>query len=229
MNEKKYSDTTTNENIIQSNNIRSNVNYSNNVQVNTGSKLNHFLRILSQLPCLNQKMAKKIGFHLLGNKHVLQNLISTLQDGLDYIKTCNECCVFTDNEKCAICRDAVRDSQQLCVVSDVANLISIENTKMFTGKYHILGGSLSKVDNILPEDLNLTQLLDRIKEHNVKHVLIALNPTIEGRATAYHIKCLLDKTDIVVTMLGIGIPFGGDLDYMDPQTIKEALKGKVQL
>ena len=130
---------------------------------------------------------------------------------------------------CGICRDTGRDSEQLCIVSDVSNLISIEKTKMFNGKYHILGGAISQVDQITPDDLKLTQLLERIEKNNVKQILIALNPTLEGRATTYHIKCLLEKKDIVITSLGIGVPFGGDLDYLDVQTIREALKGKITL
>lgn len=190
--------------------------------------INDLIKIFSKLPSLGPRSAKRIVLHLLNNKeNVMQPLIFAMQDGYNKIKKCPICGNLTTENICEICSDTTRNNEVLCIVENVADLWAIENTSIYKGQYHILGGNLSASDGRGPEDLNIESLIEKLKNNkDIKEVIIATNPTIEGQTTAFYVADLLKDFDIKITKPAYGIPLGSEFNYLDESTLDIAFKDK---
>ncbi len=189
--------------------------------------LDNLIRMLGGLPGLGNRSARRIALHLLNKRdNLMLPLAHSLQDAAQNVKECNICGNFDLNDLCAICRDAKRDQSKICVVTSVSDIWAIERTHAFKGLYHVLGGLLSALDGIGPEDLRLEQLTKRITDHKPEEVILALSATVDGQSTAHYINDYLSQYDLEITHLAHGVPMGGELDYLDDGTITTALKSR---
>lgn len=189
--------------------------------------LNDLIKMFSKLPSLGPRSARRIVLHLLNNKEsIMSPLISLMEEGYKTIKKCPICGNLTTEDICEICSDTTRNNDVLCIVENIADLWAIESTMIYKGQYHILGGNLSASEGRGPNDLNLESLINKIKEGNIKEVIIATNPTIEGQTTAFYIVDLLKGFDIKITKPAYGIPLGSEFNYMDESTLDIAFKNK---
>lgn len=189
--------------------------------------LNHLIKMLGGLPGLGNRSARRIALHLLNQKSSLMiPLAETLQNAAENIKACNICGNLDINDPCHICVDTKRDSSQICVVAQVSDLWAIERTSAYKGVYHVLGGLLSALDGIGPEQLNIDKLLTRVENEKPKEIILALSATVDGQSTAHYITDRLDNKDVEITHLAHGVPVGGELDYLDDGTITTALRSR---
>jgi len=190
--------------------------------------LNRLVDGLSDFPGIGKKTAERMAFYLLkSNDAWAQNLAKAIMDVKEQIHECPICHNISDTSPCSICSDAKRDPSLLCVVEDTTDLVVFEKTNHFRGKYHVLGGVLSPLDGIGPEDLHFDTLLERI--NGEEEVIIATNPNAEGETTALYLAKLLKEHNIKVTRLASGIPVGGDLEYTDEATLVSALEGRREI
>ena len=182
---------------------------------------------LSKLPGLGQRSAERITFYLLkAPAEETAKLAQAILDIKSKIKACSTCNNITEQDPCAICRDPRRTSDELCVVEQPPDVLSIEKAHEFRGRYHILLGAISPLDGIGPDDLKIKSLLERVKKETVKEVIIATNPTSEGEATAIYLSKLLKPLGTKITRLARGIPMGSSLEYIDALTMTKALEGR---
>ncbi len=185
---------------------------------------------LKRLPGVGPKSAQRIAFFLLklenGEAEQLSEAIRELKQS---IQLCEICKNITDTSPCMICQDPMRDQHLLCIVEDSANLVPIEQTGHFRGRYHILQGVLSPLHGIGPEQLHLDSLADRVRTEEIQEVVIATNPTVEGEATAFYIAKLLKPTGTRVTRIAMGVPVGSELEYVDRATMTRAMDGRNEL
>ena len=194
--------------------------------------LARLLAELEKLPGIGPKSAQRLAFFLLRASQDDNRALSEAIRGIrEQIRPCGNCGNFTDEEECDICRAPRRENGQLCVVSEARDVLSIENSGEFYGRYHVLGGVINPLDGIGPGDLRLETLLPRLESENVEEVIIALSPTVEGETTGSYLASLLHEraAQVKVTQLARGLPFGGDLDYADQVTIAGALRGRREL
>ena len=190
--------------------------------------LNRLVNSLSDFPGIGKKTAERMAFYLLkSNDGWAQNLAKAIMDVKEQIHECPICHNISDTSPCSICSDAKRDPSLLCVVEDTTDLVVFEKTNHFRGKYHVLGGVLSPLDGIGPEDLHFDTLLERI--NGEEEVIIATNSSAEGETTALYLAKLLKEHNIKVTRLASGIPVGGDLEYTDEATLVSALEGRREI
>ncbi|KLU67149.1 recombination protein RecR [Desulfosporosinus acididurans] len=182
---------------------------------------------LARLPGIGPKTAGRLAFYLLQQPQISQDLAQAILTANHSLKKCSICSNFTDQDPCALCQNPQRDSTELCVVEHPRDVVSLEKTKEFKGRYHVLHGVLSPMEGIGPEQLTINLLLKRLK--GVQEVVMALNPTVEGEATALYLARLLKPLGIKVTRIAHGLPVGGDLEYADEVTIARALEGRRQL
>ena len=190
--------------------------------------LNRLVDGLSDFPGIGKKTAERMAFYLLkSNDGWAQNLAKAIMDVKEQIHECPICHNISDTSPCSICSDAKRDPSLLCVVEDTTDLVVFEKTNHFHGKYHVLGGVLSPLDGIGPEDLHFDTLLERI--NGEEEVIIATNSSAEGETTALYLAKLLKEHNIKVTRLASGIPVGGDLEYTDEATLVSALEGRREI
>ena len=190
--------------------------------------LNRLVDGLSDFPGIGKKTAERMAFYLLkSNDAWAQNLAKAIMDVIEQIHECPICHNISDTSPCSICSDAKRDPSLLCVVEDTTDLVVFEKTNHFRGKYHVLGGVLSPLDGIGPEDLHFDTLLERI--NGEEEVIIATNPNAEGETTALYLAKLLKEHNIKITRLASGIPVGGDLEYTDEATLVSALEGRREI
>jgi recombination protein RecR len=190
--------------------------------------LNRLVDGLSDFPGIGKKTAERMAFYLLkSNDGWAQNLAKAIMDVKEQIHECPICHNISDTSPCSICSDAKRDPSLLCVVEDTTDLVVFEKTNHFRGKYHVLGGVLSPLDGIGPEDLHFDTLLERI--NGEEEVIIATNSNAEGETTALYLAKLLKEHNIKVTRLASGIPVGGDLEYTDEATLVSALEGRREI
>ena len=195
-----------------------------------GSDIEKLIKIVAKLPSLWARSSRRIVLHLLKKKDaVLLPLIAALQNVADNIKKCPVCGNFDTEEPCAVCRDAARDTEVVCVVQDVADLWAMERVGAYRGQYHVLGGILSALDGVTPEDLNIESLFLRLNEGRIKEVILALPATIDGQITNHYLLSRLKEYPIKVTTLAQGLPLGGELDYMDDGTIQLALSARKEI
>jgi recombination protein RecR len=184
---------------------------------------------LSKLPGIGGRTAQRLAFHLLrASDEDAFALAEAIREVKERIGFCEVCFNLADGPRCRICSDARRDRDVICVVEEPSDVISIERTHEFRGRYHVLGGALSPIDGIDPDDLKIAELYDRIGDDEVKEVVIATNPTTTGEATALHIAAGLRERapEIAVTRLASGLPVGADLEYADELTLGRALAGR---
>lgn len=185
---------------------------------------------LGKLPGIGNKTAQRLAFHILDMKEYDANrLADSITDAKNKIRYCSICNNLTDIDPCAICSGYDRDSGIICVVEDSRDIIAMEKTKEFKGVYHVLQGAISPMEGIGPEDIKIKELLDRIKTTEVKEIIIATNPNIEGEATAIYISKLMKPLGIKTTRIAHGIPIGGDLEYTDEITLIKALEGRREI
>ncbi|MBW1974681.1 MAG: recombination protein RecR [Deltaproteobacteria bacterium] len=189
--------------------------------------LKNAISALQGLPGLGEKSATRIAMYLLDSpQERVKEFCDALLKMKQSIRRCRDCFHLSDDDLCPVCSDPARDPQQICVVETTSDLLSIEQADFFKGRYHVLGGTLDPINNISPEDLTIPQLLDRIKRDRVKEIIIATNPTQQGEATAHYLVEVLKEFPVTVTRIGVGIPMGGDLKYIDPVTIRLALEAR---
>jgi recombination protein RecR len=185
---------------------------------------------LSKLPSIGPRSAQRIAFHIIrGRKEDAIGLAEALQEVKEKIKPCKRCFNLTEAEECEICRDARRDSSVICVVEDAYDIGPIERTNEYRGLYHVLGGALSPLDGIEPEDLRIAELLERVRNEGTVELVIATNPNTTGEATALFIAQEVKDLPVRVTALASGLPVGGDLEYADEVTLGRAFAGRREL
>lgn len=183
-----------------------------------------------KLPGIGPKTASRLAFFVLGMKEEdVSQLAQALMNAKRNLIYCSVCQNITDVDPCRICGDGSRDRSIICVVQDPKDLIAMERTREYNGQYHVLHGAISPMDGIGPEDIRIPELLKRLHDEEVKELILATNPTIEGEATAMYISRLIKPTGIRVTRIARGIPVGGDLEYADEVTISKALEGRREI
>ena len=182
------------------------------------------------LPGIGHKSAQRLAYYVLGMpKEKAEQFATTVLEARNAIHYCKVCCNLTDQELCPVCRNEERDRSIICVVEDPRDVFALERTNEFHATYHVLHGAISPLAGIGPNQLCIKELLDRVKHPEVKEVIMATNPTVEGEATAMYISRLLKPLGIKVTRLAYGIPVGGDLEYADEVTLSRALEGRSEL
>ena len=187
------------------------------------SELDTLIQLLARLPGLGPRSARRAALHLIKRREsLLEPLAAALAKAADAIRPCPVCGNLDTIQPCTICRDPERDETMICVVEDLADLWALERTGAFRGRYHVLGGTLSALDGVGPEDLNIERLLGRLKPG--REVILALNATVEGQTTAHYIIDLLADYPVKVTRLAHGVPVGGELDYLDDGTLAAAMR-----
>ncbi len=194
------------------------------------SKISELIDSLKTLPGIGPKSAKRMALSLLSsNKEIGLSLSKSIEDAILNIQLCKKCFVLNDQEICEICKSVNRNNNSICVIESTSDLYSIEETSEFDGRYFVLNGLLSPIDNISAEELRIEKLLDMINDYNSKEVILALNSTLEGEATAYFLLEKLKKMDVTVTRIAQGVPAGGDLNYVDNNTLRRAISFRTEL
>jgi len=192
--------------------------------------LNKLIGELSKLPGIGNKTAQRLAFNLLSvEKSEALSLANAIIDARENMRYCSECGNLTDQDPCLICRDLKREQDIICVVESPKDVAAIERMREFKGKYHVLHGAISPMDGIGPEDINLKSLIIRLQKSEVKEIIMATNPNIEGEATAMYIARLVKPSGIRVSRIAHGVPVGGDLDYADEITLSKAMEGRREL
>ena len=188
--------------------------------------INEFKR----LPGIGQKSAQRIAFHVLrATRDDAEHLSQAILDVKDKLGLCSACNNISDSDVCQYCRDSNRDARVVCVVEEPHNIIGIETTRMFNGRYHVLHGSLSPLRGIGPESLKIKGLVERIGQGEIEEVIVATNPTVEGEATAVYLARLLKPLGVKVTRIAMGIPVGSDLEFADEVTMSKSLEGRREM
>jgi recombination protein RecR len=185
---------------------------------------------LKHLPGIGQKTAQRLAFHLLrATPEEALALADAIRDAKLNIRECSICNNITDTDPCLYCSSPTRNRKTICVVEEPHNIMAVEKTRQYSDLYHVLGGTLSPLDGIGPEQLKLRGLIERLKGGTVEEIIIATNPTAEGEATAVYVSKLLKPLGVRVTRIGVGIPVGSDLDYADEVTMLKAMEGRREL
>jgi len=188
--------------------------------------INEFKR----LPGIGQKSAQRLAYHVLrSGREDAEHLAQAILDVKDKLGLCRVCNNISDSELCTYCADPNRDAKVVCVVEEPQNIVGIETTRQFEGRYHVLHGALSPLRGIGPESLKLKNLVERIGEGLIEEVIVATNPTVEGEATAVYLARLLKPLGVRVTRIGMGIPVGSDLEFADEVTISKAMEGRREM
>ena len=182
---------------------------------------------LGRLPGIGPKSAQRIAFHIIQSERVdTTRLVEVLRTVKERVKFCTECGNLSEEELCRICRDPRRENSTICVVEESKDVIAIEKTREFRGKYHVLGGAISPIDGIGPENLRIRELLTRLASTEVQEIIIATDPNLEGEATATYLTRLIKPMGITISRLASGLPVGGDLEYADEVTLGRAFEGR---
>jgi recombination protein RecR len=195
-----------------------------------GPEIERLIQLLARLPGLGPRSARRAALHLIKKREPLMApLASALQVAIDKIQVCKTCGNIDTQNPCTVCTDERRDPSVIIVVADVADLWALERAEVLNARYHVLGGTLSPLDGIGPQDLTIDALVSRAHDPAVKEVVLALNATVDGQTTAHYITDLLHGADVVVTRLAHGVPVGGELDYLDEGTLSAAMKSRTPL
>lgn len=183
-----------------------------------------------RLPGIGPKSAQRIAFHILQTQNFdVSRLAELLTEVRARVHFCEVCGNITEEERCAVCRDPRRDHSMICVVEEPKDVVAIERTRQFRGLYHVLGGAISPIDGIGPDDLNIAALMRRVGESEVREVILATDPNLEGEATAAYLSRLLSTIEVPVSRLASGLPVGGDLEFADEVTLGRAFEGRQQM
>lgn len=192
--------------------------------------LNKLINELSRLPGIGGKTAQRLALHILSvSDEEAFALADAIRDAKEKMTFCSVCGNLTDTDPCAICADDTRDKSTICVVESPKDVLAMEKIREYRGYYHVLHGVISPMDDKGPDDINLKSLIPRLRDENVKELIIATNPTIEGEATAVYIARLIKPSGIKVSRIAHGIPVGGDLEYADEVTLLKAVEGRREL
>ena len=192
--------------------------------------INNLISELAALPGIGEKSAQRLAFHLINMPAGKVNrLANTIMEAKQKVRYCSECFTLTDNEICPVCSNEKRDHSLIMVVENPRDLAAYEKTGKYQGVYHVLHGAISPMIGIGPNDIKLKELLERLKEQDVKEVIIATNSSLEGETTAMYISKLVKPLGVLVTRIASGVPVGGDLEYIDEVTLLRALEGRTEL
>jgi len=182
---------------------------------------------LGRLPGIGPKSAQRIAFHILGaDPGDVQRLVEAIREVKQRVRFCSICGNVAEEDQCRICRDPRRDLTVLCVVEESKDVIAIEKTREFRGRYHVLGGAISPIDGIGPDDLRIRELIARLADGSIVEVILATDPNLEGEATATYLARMIGPLGIAVSRLASGLPVGGDLEYADEVTLGRAFEGR---
>jgi len=191
------------------------------------SEIDHLIQLLSKLPGLGSRSARRATLYLIKHKEsLLTPLSNAMAAAAENVKTCSQCGNLDTVDPCGICSNTKRDQKSICVVEDVSDLWALERAGVYSGQYHVLGGNLSALDGVGPEDLSVEPLLARASHDVVTEVIIALNATVDGQTTAHYLTDRLSASSVVISHLAHGVPVGGELDYLDDGTLATALKSR---
>jgi recombination protein RecR len=193
------------------------------------SAVNRLVGELAKLPGIGQRTAQRLAFHILrSSDDDALGLADAIREVKEKVGLCEVCFNLAEGPRCAICQDARRDGSLICVVEEPADVIPVERTGEYRGLYHVLGGALSPIDGVDPEDLRIAELVQRVEGGEIREVVLATNPTTTGEATAHHVADLL-RANVTVTRLASGLPVGADLEHTDEVTLGRALAGRRSL
>ena len=196
----------------------------------TPDPLNRLVAELAKLPGIGEKTAQRLAFYILRSPpQYAQELSAAISDVVQKVRLCKRCFSLTEAEVCAMCQDPRRDERMLCVVENVADLLAIEKTREFRGRYHVLHGVLSPLDGTGPDQLRIRELLSRLREGGAEEVIVATNPDVEGEATALYLTRLLKPMGLKVTRIAQGLPIGSDLEFADQATLSRALASRREM
>jgi recombination protein RecR len=185
---------------------------------------------LGRLPGIGPKSAQRIAFHILqADSEIADSLVDAVRTVKDRVKFCTDCGNVSEEEQCRICRDPRRDPSKICVVEEPKDVIAVERTREFRGKYHVLGGAISPIDGIGPDQLRIRELMQRLSDSTITEIILATDPNLEGEATATYLARLIKPMGISVSRLASGLPVGGDLEYADEVTLGRAFEGRTIL
>jgi recombination protein RecR len=185
---------------------------------------------LSKLPSIGKKTAQRLALYILkSDTQAVESLVKAIQELKTKLRFCSRCFNISEEELCEICKNPKRDNSILCVVEEASDVIAIEKTHEFSGKYHVLGGVLSPLSGIDPESLKIKELLKRFETEEVKEIILALNPDTEGETTSLYLAKLIKPLGIKVSRIARGLPIGGDLEFADEATISRAVSGRIEL
>jgi recombination protein RecR len=192
--------------------------------------IDHLIEALTKLPGIGKKTASRLAFHILrSNSAEAQELARAILDVKEKIRLCSTCFNLTDEDPCRICQDGQRSQEILCVVEGPNDLIAIENTGVFNGRYHVLHGTISPLEGIGPDDIKIKELMGRLRNGEISEVILATNPTVEGGTTALYLIDLIKSLKIKVTRIAYGIPMGSEIEYSDGMTLSKALEGRREI
>ncbi len=192
-----------------------------------GPEIDRLIQLLAKLPGLGPRSARRVALHLIKRRDsLMMPLGEAITAAAHGIRTCAVCGNLDSHDPCSICADPARDATMLCVVEDVGDLWALERTGAFRGRYHVLGGTLSALDGIGPDDLSIPGLLERASRSEVREVILALNATVGGQTTAHYLSDRLVHCDVKLSRLAHGVPVGGELDYLDDGTLTAALRSR---
>lgn len=195
-----------------------------------GPEIERLIQLLARIPGLGPRSARRAALHLVKKKEtLLEPLGKAMQAAAENVRVCSVCGNIDTIDPCSICSDTRRDSATIIVVEDVSDLWALERAGTMSVRYHVLGGRLSPLDGIGPDELNIAALVDRVAKGDVREVILAVNATVEGQTTAHYITDLLSEFDVRITRLAHGVPVGGELDYLDEGTLAAALKARTTL
>jgi recombination protein recR len=197
---------------------------------NFSKPIDNLIKQLSKLPGIGQKTAQRLAFHIINMElEDAKALSSAILEAKDKIQFCSVCQNISDSDVCDICSDKNRTSEIICVVESPREVIAMEKSKEYTGKYHVLHGTISPSNSITPDMLKIRELVERLAKEDIKEVILATNPTIDGEATAMYIARLLKPFGIKISRIARGLPMGADIEYADEVTITKALENRVDI
>jgi recombination protein RecR len=192
--------------------------------------IDHLIEALTRLPGIGKKTASRLAFHILRSSlSEAHGLARAILDVKEKIHLCSTCFNLTDEDPCQICRDERRSGEILCVVEGPNDLIAIENTGAFNGRYHVLHGTISPLEGIGPDDIRIKELMERLQREKISEVVLATNPTVEGGTTALYLTDLIKPLGVKVTRIAYGIPMGSEIEYSDRMTLSKALEGRREI
>ncbi|NQY42970.1 MAG: recombination protein RecR [Legionellales bacterium] len=187
-------------------------------------KIEKLIQSFKCLPGIGNKSAQRMVFNLLEqNRNNAQILANSILDAVKHVNNCNQCYILTEHSTCQICNNPKREQSTLCIVENPSDVLAIENTGSYKGMYFVLLGRLSPIDGIGPDEIGIPKLIERLQSESIKEIIIATNSTTEGEATAHYISVLAKKYDVLASRIAHGIPIGGELEYIDSNTISQAI------
>ncbi|WP_137134977.1 recombination mediator RecR [Rhizobium sp. FKY42] len=193
----------------------------------TGPEIEKLIQLLAKVPGLGPRSARRAALHLIKKREQLMGPLShALGEAYDKVKVCSRCGNVDTSDPCTVCTDERRDQSVIIVVEDVSDLWALERAAAMNAAYHVLGGTLSPLDGVGPDDLNIKSLVDRVSEGGIREIILAVNATVEGQATAHFITDRLSDLPVKITRLAHGVPVGGELDYLDEGTLTAALRAR---